>query len=177
MLANLITLARIVMVPFVLGVVFAEPDRHSAWRWLAVLFFVLSAATDGIDGAIARKRGEVTNLGKILDPIADKLLIGGVLVALSALGEVNWWVTGVILFRELGITVYRLVVIKKRVIAASGGGKLKTVMQSIMVGFLLSPADWMPWGIQPWVEGGLIAVAVALTIWTGISYLVAGAKK
>ena len=177
MLANLITLARIVLVPFVLWVVFAEPDRQSAWRWLAVLFFVLSAATDGVDGAIARKRGEVTNLGKILDPIADKLLIGGVLVALSILGEVNWWVTALILVRELGITVYRLVVIKKRVIAASGGGKLKTVMQSIMVGFLLSPANWMPWGVQPWVEGGLIFVAVALTIWTGVAYLVAGAKK
>ncbi|MEN9731240.1 MAG: hypothetical protein RL488_550 [Actinomycetota bacterium] len=177
MLANLITLARIVLVPFVLWVVFAEPDRQSAWRWLAVLFFVLSAATDGVDGAIARKRGEVTNLGKILDPIADKLLIGGVLVSLSILGEVNWWVTAVILVRELGITVYRLVVIKKRVIAASGGGKLKTVMQSIMVGFLLSPANWMPWGIQPWVEGCLIFVAVALTIWTGVAYLVAGAKK
>jgi CDP-diacylglycerol--glycerol-3-phosphate 3-phosphatidyltransferase len=176
-LANLITLARIVLVPFVLWVVFAEPDRQSAWRWLAVLFFVLSAATDGVDGAIARKRGEVTNLGKILDPIADKLLIGGVLVSLSILGEVNWWVTAVILVRELGITVYRLVVIKKRVIAASGGGKLKTVMQSIMVGFLLSPANWMPWGIQPWVEGCLIFVAVALTIWTGVAYLVAGAKK
>ena len=177
MLANLITLARIVLVPFVLWVVFAEPDRQSAWRWLAVLFFVLSAATDGVDGAIARKRGEVTNLGKILDPIADKLLIGGVLVALSILGEVNWWVTALVLVRELGITVYRLVVIKKRVIAASGGGKLKTVMQSIMVGFLLSPANWMPWGIQPWVEGSLIFVAVALTIWTGVAYLVAGAKK
>jgi CDP-diacylglycerol--glycerol-3-phosphate 3-phosphatidyltransferase len=176
-LANLITLARIVLVPFVLWVVFAEPDRQSAWRWLAVLFFVLSAATDGVDGAIARKRGEVTNLGKILDPIADKLLIGGVLVSLSILGEVNWWVTAVILVRELGITVYRLVVIKKRVIAASGGGKLKTVMQSIMVGFLLSPANWMPWGIQPWIEGGLIFVAVSLTIWTGVAYLVAGVKK
>ena len=177
MYANLITLSRIALIPFVLWVLFAEPDRGSAWRWLAVLLFVLSAATDGVDGAVARRRGEVTNLGKILDPIADKLLIGGTLVSLSILGEVSWWITGVILVRELGITAYRFAVIRNRVIAASGGGKLKTVMQSIMIGFLLSPSNWMPWGVQPWVEGALIAVAVVLTVWTGIAYLVAGAKK
>jgi CDP-diacylglycerol--glycerol-3-phosphate 3-phosphatidyltransferase len=177
MYANLITLSRIALIPFVLWVLFAEPDRGSAWRWLAVLLFVLSAATDGVDGAVARRRGEVTNLGKILDPIADKLLIGGALVSLSILGEVSWWITGVILVRELGITAYRFAVIRNRVIAASGGGKLKTVMQSIMIGFLLSPSNWMPWGVQPWVEGALIAVAVVLTVWTGIAYLVAGAKK
>jgi CDP-diacylglycerol--glycerol-3-phosphate 3-phosphatidyltransferase len=177
MYANLITLSRIALVPFVLWVLFAEPDRGSAWRWLAVLLFVLTAATDGVDGAVARRRGEVTNLGKILDPIADKLLIGGALVSLSIIGEVSWWITGVILVRELGITAYRFAVIRNRVIAASGGGKLKTVMQSIMVGFLLSPSNWMPWGVQPWVEGALIAVAVVLTVWTGISYLVAGSKK
>lgn len=177
MYANLITLSRIALIPFVLWVLFAEPDRGSAWRWLAVLLFVLSAATDGVDGAVARRRGEVTNLGKILDPIADKLLIGGALVSLSILGEVSWWITGVILVRELGITAYRFAVIRNRVIAASGGGKLKTVMQSIMIGFLLSPSNWMPWGVQPWVEGALIAVAVVLTVWSGIAYLVAGAKK
>jgi CDP-diacylglycerol--glycerol-3-phosphate 3-phosphatidyltransferase len=177
MCANLITLSRIALVPFVLWVLFAEPDRGSAWRWLAVLLFVLTAATDGVDGAVARRRGEVTNLGKILDPIADKLLIGGALVSLSIIGEVSWWITGVILVRELGITAYRFAVIRNRVIAASGGGKLKTVMQSIMVGFLLSPSNWMPWGVQPWFEGALIAVAVVLTVWTGISYLVAGSKK
>ena len=177
MYANLITLSRIALIPFVLWVLFAEPDRGSAWRWLAVLLFVLSAATDGVDGAVARRRGEVTNLGKILDPIADKLLIGGALVSLSILGEVSWWITGVILVRELGITAYRFAVIRNRVIAASGGGKLKAVMQSIMIGFLLSPSNWMPWGVQPWVEGALIAVAVVLTVWTGIAYLVAGAKK
>lgn len=177
MLANLITLSRIALVPFLLWVIFAEPDRASAWRWLAVLLFVLSAATDGVDGAVARKRGEVTNLGKLLDPIADKLLIGGALVSLSILGEVSWWITGVILVRELGITVYRLVVIRDRIIAASAGGKLKTVMQSIMVGFLLSPANWMPFGVQPWIEGALIAVAVVLTLWSGAAYLIAGSKK
>ena len=177
MLANLITSARILLVPVFLWVLFQSDGRGSALRWLAVLVFVLSAATDGVDGAIARRRGEVTTLGKILDPIADKILIGGALVSLSILGELDWWITGVILVREVGITIYRFAVIRNRVIAASGGGKLKTVMQSIMVGFLLSPANWMPWGIQPWVEGGLIFVAVALTIWTGVAYLVAGVKK
>jgi CDP-diacylglycerol--glycerol-3-phosphate 3-phosphatidyltransferase len=121
--------------------------------------------------------GQVTNLGKILDPIADKFLIGGVLVSLSILGEVSWWVTVVILVREIGITIYRFAVIKTRVIAASGGGKLKTIMQSILVGFLLSPTGWIPFGIQPGLELALTVVALALTLYSGIAYLVAGAKK
>lgn len=177
MLANLITSARILLVPVFLWVLFQADGRESALRWLAVLVFVLSAATDGVDGAIARRRGEVTTLGKILDPIADKILIGGALVSLSILGELDWWITGVILVREVGITIYRFAVIRNRVIAASGGGKLKTVMQSILVGFLLSPTNWMPFGLQPWVERALIVVALVTTLSSGIAYLVAGAKK
>ncbi|MEY4618715.1 MAG: CDP-diacylglycerol--glycerol-3-phosphate 3-phosphatidyltransferase, partial [Actinomycetota bacterium] len=88
---------------------------------------------DGVDGAIARRKNLVTNLGKLLDPIADKALLGGALVSLSILGEVPWWITTVILVREIGITAYRLIVVKKRVIAAAGGGKLKTILQSIAV--------------------------------------------
>lgn len=177
MIANVITTVRILLVPAFLGLLFASPERESASRWLVVFLFVLSASTDGLDGAIARRRGEVTNLGKILDPIADKLLIGGALVSLSILGELDWWITAVILVREVGITVYRFAVIRNRIIAASGGGKLKTVFQSIMVGFLLSPANWMPFGFQPFVEWGLIAVTLVLTIWTGVAYLLAKEQK
>ena len=176
-LPNAITVLRILLVPVFIWLLFSAASESSPMRWLAVTAFLVSIATDGVDGAIARRQGLITDLGKILDPIADKLLIGGALVSLSILGEVSWWITGVILVRELGITVYRLVVIRDRIIAASAGGKLKTVMQSIMVGFLLSPANWMPFGVQPWVEGALIAVAVVLTLWSGAAYLIAGSKK
>lgn len=140
-----------------------------------VTLFVLASATDGVDGALARRRNQVTNLGKILDPIADKVLIGGALVALSALGQVPWWVTAIILFRELGITAYRFMVIRDRVIAASGGGKFKTVMQSVAVGFYLSPLAgyWEPFA---YLQLFLLYFALALTITSGVQYLMAARK-
>jgi CDP-diacylglycerol--glycerol-3-phosphate 3-phosphatidyltransferase len=152
---------------------FPEPAAHE--RWIVVTLFVLASATDGVDGALARRRNQVTNLGKILDPIADKVLIGGALVALSALGQVPWWVTAIILFRELGITAYRFMVIRDRVIAASGGGKFKTVMQSVAVGFYLSPLAgyWEPFA---YLQLFLLYFALALTITSGVQYLMATRK-
>jgi CDP-diacylglycerol--glycerol-3-phosphate 3-phosphatidyltransferase len=117
----------------------------------------------------------ITNLGKLLDPIADKALIGGALVSLSILGELSWFITGAILFRELAITIYRLVVAKRRVLAASPGGKFKTVMQSIAIGFLLSPFDYyFPWLIP--IEMVLIYFALFVTIITAIQYIDAELK-
>ena len=141
-------------------------------RWLALAVFILAMVTDGLDGSIARKRGLVTNLGKILDPIADKALIGGALLTLSLLGEVHWGFTVAILVREIGITVYRLAVIRNRVIAASGGGKFKTIFQSIVVGLLISPLStyWSPLGPIGLV---LLAVAAVVTVVTGAQYLLA----
>ena len=118
---NAITLARILAVPFFIWSLVSVSDNESPMRWVSVLIFIVIMASDGIDGAIARKKGLVTNLGKLLDPIADKALLGGALVTLSILGEIAWWVTIVILVRELGITVYRLVVVNQKVIAASSG--------------------------------------------------------
>jgi CDP-diacylglycerol--glycerol-3-phosphate 3-phosphatidyltransferase len=140
-----------------------------------VALFVLASATDGVDGALARRRNQVTNLGKILDPIADKVLIGGALVALSALGQIPWWVTAIILVRELGITAYRFVVIRDRVIAASGGGKFKTVMQSVAVGFYLSPLAGY-WEPVAYLQLFLLYFALALTITSGVQYLMAARK-
>jgi CDP-diacylglycerol--glycerol-3-phosphate 3-phosphatidyltransferase len=152
---------------------FPEPAAHE--RWIVVALFVLASATDGVDGALARRRNQVTNLGKILDPIADKVLIGGALVALSALGQIPWWVTTIILVRELGITAYRFVVIRDRVIAASGGGKFKTVMQSVAVGFYLSPLAGY-WEPVAYLQLSLLYFALALTITSGVQYLMAARK-
>ena len=171
-LPNLITLARIALAPLFIWVLFVFQNPAAHERWIVVFLFVLASATDGVDGALARKRDQVTDLGKLLDPIADKVLIGGALLALSVLGQIDWWITAFILIREIGITVYRFAVIKDRVIAASGGGKLKTIMQSIAVGFYLSPLAgyWAPIGV---VQLGLLCFALVLTLVSGIQYLAA----
>lgn len=174
-LPNSITLLRILLVPVFMTLLFVSPEKSSFERWFAVAIFVLAISTDGIDGAIARRRNLITNLGKLLDPIADKALIGGALVSLSILGELSWFITGAILVREIGITVYRLVMAKHRVLAASGGGKFKTIIQSIAVGFLLSPLDYyFPWLIP--IEMVLVYVALITTIVTALQYIDAELK-
>ena len=141
-----------------------------AERMLALVLLVLAASTDGIDGAIARKRNLVTNLGKILDPIADKALLSGALIVLSIQAAVPWWATVLILVREFGITVYRLLVAKRRVIAASGGGKFKTVIQIIGVSMAVAPFDFLG-GWWLWLTQAVIVFAVVITWYTGIQYL------
>ncbi|MSY66013.1 MAG: CDP-diacylglycerol--glycerol-3-phosphate 3-phosphatidyltransferase [Actinobacteria bacterium] len=174
-LPNSITLLRILLVPVFITLLFVSPEKNTIERWFVVAIFVIAISTDGIDGAIARKRNLVTNLGKLLDPIADKALIGGALISLSILGELSWYITGAILFREFAITIYRLVLAKRRVLAASPGGKFKTVMQAIAIGFLLSPLDYyLPWLIP--VEMVLIYFALIVTIITALQYIDAEMK-
>ncbi|HEY5223196.1 MAG TPA: CDP-diacylglycerol--glycerol-3-phosphate 3-phosphatidyltransferase [Microbacteriaceae bacterium] len=168
---NLITVVRILLAPLFIWMLLADNGADGALRWWAGVLFILAIATDGVDGAIARRRGLVTELGKLLDPIADKVLIGGALISLSILGELPWWVTIVIMAREIGITVYRFIVIKNGVIAASRGGKLKTIVQSVAISLALLPF----WSILgPWVywfDGILMTLAVILTVVTGLDYL------
>lgn len=163
---NLITSSRIAVVPIVILLILAEWDSYFG-RGVALVLLVLAASTDGIDGAIARRRNLVSNLGKILDPIADKALLSGALIALSIQGAVPWLATGLILFRELGVTVYRLVVVKKRVIAATGGGKFKTVMQIISVSLYIAPFGFLGlWYL--WFSDIVLWFTVALTLFTGL---------
>ncbi len=166
---NLITTARIALVPVVLWLILGFWDS-ALGRVIALVLLVLAASTDGIDGAIARKRNLVTNLGKLLDPIADKALLSGSLIALSLVGQVQWWITIAILLRELGITVYRLVVAKRKVIAASSGGKFKTVLQIIAISLAIAPFDFLGSWYQTFVYLVLV-FTVVITWYTGISYL------
>ena len=174
-LPNAITVIRILLVPVVIALMFQAPATNSWQRWLAVTAFVVSIATDGLDGSIARRRGLITDLGKILDPIADKALIGGALVSLSILGQIDWWITIAILVRELGITAYRLIVVRRRVLAASTGGKVKTVLQAVAVGFYLSPlaALWQP---LEWIQYIVLLAAVISTLASGLQYVGAELK-
>lgn len=176
-LPNIITMARIIFVPLFIWTLVEFSNPESPIRWISVLVFIIIMSSDGIDGAIARRRGLVTNLGKLLDPIADKALLGGALVTLSILGEVSWWITAIIMIRELGITVYRLVVVRKKVVAASSGGKLKTIFQGIMVGFVVSPLTaWFgDWYLI--FEMVLIYLATALTVYSGAQYVITASRS
>lgn len=173
-LPNAITVVRILLAPLFFWMLLADAGEDGWLRWAAAAVFIIAIATDGIDGHIARSRGLVTDLGKILDPIADKLLTGGALVCLSILGELWWWVTILILVREIGITVWRLVELRRgNVVPASSGGKLKTVVQSVAISLALVPlwtlvGDWVYW--VNWV---FMAAALALTVISGVQYIAA----
>jgi CDP-diacylglycerol--glycerol-3-phosphate 3-phosphatidyltransferase len=171
-LPNIITVVRILLAPVFFWMLLADNGSDEPLRYAAAALFIVAIATDGIDGHIARSRNQVTDLGKLLDPIADKVLTGAALVGLSILGELPWWVTGIILLREVGITVFRFAVLSDRVIPASRGGKLKTLAQSIAISLALVPfpallGDWFDW-----VNIVAMSVAFALTVVTGIDYLV-----
>ena len=119
--------------------------------------------------AVARRLGQVTNFGKIADPLADKALIGAALIGLSILGDLPWWVTVVILVRELGVSLLRLWVIEHGVIPASRGGKLKTVLQTIAITMYLVIVPGLSWWAV--ASGIVMGLAVALTLVTGVDYL------
>jgi len=173
---NSITLVRIGLVPVVIFLLLIAAEGNTWQRWLALFLFILAISTDGLDGSIARKTNKVTNLGKILDPIADKALIGGLFLTLSYLGEIAWWITLVILLREFAVTIYRVRVAKTNVISASLSGKLKTIFQAIAIGIVLAPIEiWFPL----WVYLELIAlyIALGLTVSSGIRFFMAARKK
>ncbi|WP_375387701.1 CDP-diacylglycerol--glycerol-3-phosphate 3-phosphatidyltransferase [uncultured Amnibacterium sp.] len=168
---NLISILRIVLVPVFVGVLLAGADG-GALRWAATALFVVAISTDSLDGHLARSRNLVTDLGKILDPIADKALTGAALVVLSVLAELPWWVTIPILVREVGITVWRFAVLSKRVVPASKGGKTKTVLQSIAITLALAPFPALLGGWVDWVNTLFMAAAFVVTIVTGVQYLI-----
>jgi CDP-diacylglycerol--glycerol-3-phosphate 3-phosphatidyltransferase len=165
--ANALTLLRLLLVPVFGWLLLAQDGRNGTLRALAAAAFAVAVVTDRIDGELARRRGLVTDVGKIADPIADKALMGMALVGLSVLGELAWWVTVVVLVREIGITLLRFVVIKHGVMPASRGGKAKTVLQALAVTLFLLPlpAAWRP------VAAAVLAVAVTLTVVTGLDYV------
>ncbi|TDC50553.1 CDP-diacylglycerol--glycerol-3-phosphate 3-phosphatidyltransferase [Actinomadura sp. KC345] len=162
-IANALTLARIALVPVFVWLLFLD---GTGWRLAAFAVFAVASITDKIDGDIARARGLVTDFGKIADPIADKALIGAALVSLSLMGELWWWVTAAIMAREIGITVMRFVLIRRSVIPASKGGKLKTMLQVVAIGLFLLPGPLDP------VRWSAMAAALIVTVVTGADYVI-----
>jgi len=169
-IANVLTMVRIALVPVFAVALFVDSGQSIIWRLVAAAAFATAAITDRYDGQLARNRGLVTDFGKIVDPIADKALIGTALIGLSLLDYLPWWVTIVILVRELGITVLRLVVVRRGVIPASRGGKLKTVVQIVAIGLYILPLEHLaPW--LPWLAHITMGIAVVLTVVTGAHYI------
>ncbi|MEZ3181923.1 CDP-diacylglycerol--glycerol-3-phosphate 3-phosphatidyltransferase [Streptomyces pimonensis] len=166
-IANLLTMLRLLLVPAFVMLMLAEGGHDPAWRSFAWAAFAVAMITDLFDGHLARAYDLVTDFGKIADPIADKAIMGAALICLSLLGDLPWWVTGVILGRELGITLLRFLVIRYGVIPASRGGKLKTLTQGIAVGmYVLALTGWLA-TLRWWV----MAAAVVLTVATGLDYV------
>ncbi len=169
--ANVLTIVRILLAPVFVVLLAADDGADGPLRYAAAALFIVAIATDGVDGHIARSRNLVTDLGKLLDPIADKVLTGAALVMLSVLGELPWWVTIVILVRELGITAYRFAVLRDRVVAASRGGKLKTVAQAVAISVALLPLwDVVGDGMHV-VNTVLMSIAFVLTVLSGLDYM------
>lgn len=166
--ANALTVFRLALVPVFLLTLFAGGGHDVGWRIVACAIFAVASITDRIDGELARKRGLITEFGKLADPIADKALIGAALIGLSVLGDLPWWVTIVMLVRDVGVTLLRFWVIRHGVIPASRGGKLKTLLQAVATGlFILIPiGSWL----EPiaWV---FMAAAVVVALATGVDYV------
>lgn len=172
-LANILTLLRLVLVPIFLLALFAGDGHGIAGRIVAFVIFTIAIITDRLDGLLARNYGMATEFGAFVDPVADKTLIGSALIGLSMLGDLAWWVTVLILARELGVTLLRLAVIRRGVIPASWGGKLKTVVQALAIGlFVLPLSGWLLV-----VASVVMALAIVLTVVTGIDYVASAVRE
>lgn len=164
---NYLTVARILLIPFGVYTLFYDGGTNSTFQFLSWCIYFTLGMTDILDGRWARHSNRITPLGTFLDPVADKVLIGSAMISLSILNRFPWWITILILFREIGITIFRILVIKDGVIPASKGGKIKTAMQSFGVGFYMLPLPtWLTW-----FKSSFIAIAIVLTITSGVSYI------
>lgn len=162
---NYLTVLRIALIPTGVWALFHSPS--ATWQIIAWCIYFTLGMTDILDGHWARKSNRTTPLGAFLDPVADKALIGSAMISLSLLDRFPWWITAVILFREIGITIFRLAVIRDGVIPASKGGKIKTLTQNFGVSFYILP---LPESLY-FLRDGLMGVAIFLTIWTGVDYI------
>ena len=172
-LPNLLTILRVLLTPLGAYALFKNGGNDHHWMILAWCTFFIIGLTDFLDGRIARAKNQITEFGKLLDPIADKVSIGTAMVSLSLLHRLPWWVTIIILTREIGVTVLRFAVINKGVIAANKGGKLKALMQGFGVGWFIVPLPH--WLFVP--RDIFMGVAIVLTITSGYEYFRQVLKK
>jgi CDP-diacylglycerol--glycerol-3-phosphate 3-phosphatidyltransferase len=173
-IANALTISRVALVPVFAWLLLHDDGQSTTYRLMAAGVFVVATATDHMDGHLARSRGLVTDFGKVSDPIADKALMGMALVGLSIIDLLPWWVTTVVLVRELGITALRFVVIRHGVISASSGGKLKTALQAVAILLYVLPLP--VGGLWHAIAVVVMTAAVVVTLATGVDYLLRAQK-
>ena len=166
-IANALTVLRLVLVPLFVLALFADGGHDTGWRLVAFGVFAVASYTDRVDGQLARSRNLITPFGKLADPLADKALMGAALVGLSVLDDLPWWITVVVMAREIGVTLLRFWVIRHGVIPASRGGKLKTLLQGLAIGFYVLPLSGVWASGRAWLMG----LAVAVTVVTGADYV------
>ena len=165
-LPNALTIFRILALPFCAYALFKNGGDDDSWRIIAFTLFFIVGLSEILDGKIARSRNQITEFGKLLDPIADKAMLATASIGASLLGMLSWWVTAIFLIREVAVTILRFAVIKNGVIPASKGAKLKTFFQNFGVGFYILPLPSylnIPRDI-------FMAIAIYLTITTGVTY-------
>ena len=172
-LPNSITILRILVLPICAYALLRNGGDDYTWRIIAWWLFFIVGLTDMLDGKLARSRNSVTEFGKLLDPIADKALIGTALIGLSILGRMPWWITALILFREIGITIYRFAVIKNGVIPANRGGKIKAACQGFGVGFYVMPLSSTLYSARDI----FMYFTIILTLATGAMYILESRRK
>jgi len=169
---NFITVARLLFVPVGVYTLFKNGGDDANWRYISWIVFFILGMSDILDGNLARSRNAITEFGKFLDPVADKVMIAAAMISLSILNRMPWWITVVILVREIGITFFRLSIIKRGVIAANKGGKVKSTFQNFAVGFYILPLGSNLF----WFRDGFMAIAILLTIATGVYYVQSALK-
>lgn len=162
-LPNVLTVVRILLVPALVVALLAETDRGDV---IAAAVFAIASFTDMMDGYIARSRGQITTFGKLMDPVADKLLVVAALVSLVSLDRLAAWVAMVIIAREFAVTATRMAATQQGVVIASNWwGKAKTIVQVQAIFFLIAMGDPTPVWVDVWVY-----VAVGITVISGIDY-------
>jgi CDP-diacylglycerol--glycerol-3-phosphate 3-phosphatidyltransferase len=170
--ANGLTVLRLLLVPVFLVLLLTDDGQTLRWRLVAAAVFGIASATDRVDGQLARSRGMITPFGQIADPIADKALTGAAFIGLSLLDELAWWITALVIVREIGVTMLRFVVIRHGIIPASRGGKLKTVLQGIAIALYVLPFT----GELATERTVVMVAAVAVTVVTGADYVARAMK-
>ena len=163
---------RLLLVPVGAYTLFKNGGNDPTWQYISWCVFFILGMSDVLDGNLARSRNTITEFGKFLDPVADKVMIGTAMISLSILNRMPWWITVVILVREIGITFFRLSIIKRGVIAANKGGKVKSTFQNFAVGFYILPLGSNLF----WFRDGFMAIAILLTIATGVYYVQSALK-
>lgn len=180
-IANALTVLRMVLVPVFLVALFHDDGEDTAWRVLAFVAFAVASVTDRVDGELARRRGLVTDFGKIADPIADKAMTGMAFIGLAIIADFLpawlWWlITGVVLFREWVVTIARLSIARDVVMPAKQGGKIKTMTQVVALAGFVAPFGYLTGTLQVfgdvvwWLSAAALGVAVVLTLTSGIDF-------